>query len=374
MSEQRKRDCGAQKQRRQNGESDSARLPAVTNADIAHEPVRNRAVIHDRRCGRAGEPDGEVYAPFVRRKRHRHDQRLHQSRGERKTPRRSRGDARIAFEALRHRQSLADLRDINQSPFEFRHLYFVPQSPSRRHRGHRFQRLMQTRQAGFTLIETLVSAAIASTILWALVAMADRYVTAAAQLDTRLSAQAGVERVLERLSSEAASAWAVDVPATDVLGVSNADGHELDLFTEDVAHRPYGWAYTYDAASQTITRYAYAPGAAPVAGASVSGVDVFSARPLALSTLVSSTSPQADPLFAGTTVRDVSYAYPAMPSAIGGTGVVEVHIVAAGVDRLERFASATAPTMFTVVVEYTPSPAPPVTPTPAPPPIGTPDP
>jgi hypothetical protein len=59
----------------------------------------------------------------------------------------------------------------------------------------------------------------------------------------------------------------------------------------------------------------------------------------------------------------VQYSFAAMPSAIGGNRLVVVQIVASGVNRSVLLASEDAPTTFTVVVDYTPSPAPVVTPT-----------
>src|SRR5580658_2315740 len=110
-------------------------------------------------------------------------------------------------------------------------LYFVPQSLGRRQRGHSSS--CMDRQAGFTLIETLLGAALAATMLWALVAMVDRLFASAGAANLRVNASANAARLIERLSSEAASSLAVYVPATDALGQSNSDGHEVDFFTQD---------------------------------------------------------------------------------------------------------------------------------------------
>ncbi|HTU71622.1 MAG TPA: prepilin-type N-terminal cleavage/methylation domain-containing protein [Candidatus Baltobacteraceae bacterium] len=219
------------------------------------------------------------------------------------------------------------------------------------------------RQAGFTLLETLVGAAIAAVILWSLIAFADRAVNWAVAANRRLNAGANAARLVERLSSEAEGAWAVYVPAADAFGRSNADGHELDFFAEDGAHRTYSWSYDYDASAQTLTRYALVAGNAPVAGDVLADIDGFVASPQTLAALAERSSPAYDPLFASAAATDVPYAFAAMPGAIGGNRLVAVTVVASGVDRSVVLASEDAPTAFTVVVNYTPSPAPLVTPT-----------
>ncbi|MGC2131484.1 MAG: type II secretion system protein [Candidatus Aquilonibacter sp.] len=221
------------------------------------------------------------------------------------------------------------------------------------------------RQAGFTLIETLIGAAIAAAMLWGLLVLADRIVAWGNAANHRVNASANAGRLIERLSSEAAGAWAVFVPATDVLGQSNADGHEVDFFSEDGAHRDYAWAYTFNATTASLTRYAIVSGGEPLAGDVIAGIDTFSATPATVSSLRSPSSAAYDPLFASASATDVPYAFSAMPSAIGGNRLVAVHIVASGVSRNVVLASEDAPTAFTVLVNYTPSPAPVASPTPA---------
>lgn len=222
---------------------------------------------------------------------------------------------------------------------------------------------MEARERGFTLIETLVGAAIAAIVIWSLVALAARMAAGAERAGARADAQMRADRLTERMESEAASAWAVFVPPADVLGASNADGHELDFFTDDAAHRPYAWAYRYDAVSRTLARYAYAPGVAATRTESLGTYDAFAASgPYAPSALAAPASPAYDPLFAAATAPAVAHAFPMLPDAVGGNELVLVHLQAPGVDRTETLASATAPTAFTVVVTYTPSPSPTATP------------
>jgi Tfp pilus assembly protein PilV len=218
------------------------------------------------------------------------------------------------------------------------------------------------REAGFTLIETVVAAAIGVVVLWATLVFADRMVLWSASANQRVGAVAAADRLIERMSSEASSAMAVYVPAIDALGASNSDGHEVDFFTEDGAHRTYSWAYNFAGGTRTITRYALNPGSAATAGDTLTDIDSFSASALTVGQLGS-----YDPLFAGASASDVPYTFAAMPGAIGGNRLVAVQITASGVDRSVLLASADAPTAFTVVVTYTASPAPVATATPVPP-------
>lgn len=223
---------------------------------------------------------------------------------------------------------------------------------------------MQYRQAGFSLIEVLVAGAIASIVLFALLAATHTAIDGARAMNGRLNANAAALRLEERLSSEAASAWAVDVPALDVLGASNTDGHEVEFFAEDASHRRYLWAYRYDASAKQVVRYAYAPGVAPVAQEITGPIDGFSARAAAASAITSPQSALYDPLFAGTTVADVAYPFPGLGIS-GGNGLVRVRIAAGGADDNLTLASATAPTSFTIVIPYTPAPQPSPTATPS---------
>jgi len=220
-------------------------------------------------------------------------------------------------------------------------------------------------ELGFSLIEVVIGGAIAVFAVLAVLSVTNTMVGTAAHLNARAQAQAASDRLAERLSTEATAAWAIFVPAADVFGDDNSDGHEVDLFSENGAHRPYASAYTYDRQTKLVTRYAYAPGIAPAASETIGPLDTFTASAADVTDLANPSSAAYDALFAGASAPVVHFTYAAMPGAAGGNGVVHVHLVASGVDRTVMLASATAPTAFTVVISYTPPPASP-TATPAP--------
>src|SRR5579872_3731769 len=126
--------------------------------------------------------------------------------------------------------------------------------------------VMDRSQGGFTLIEVLIAGAIAAFVLFTGITIVAQNGHAAQSLNARLTAQGAADRLAERLTSDAASAWAVYVAPFDVFGRTNADGHEIEFFTEDGSHRPYAWCYFYDANAKSVTRYTYMPGGSPMAG------------------------------------------------------------------------------------------------------------
>jgi hypothetical protein len=216
-------------------------------------------------------------------------------------------------------------------------------------------------QRGFSLAEVVIASAIALTAGALLVWLTHATVLAAAHLDRRLSASSEVERLGERLTSDASSAWSIFVPGQDVLGISNADGHELDFVSEDASHRSYWWAYDFDARASQVTVYAYAPGTPPSAGDVYSGITALAAETHPLTDLANPGSDTYDALFAGDALAPVDVPFEWAGNAVGGNHLVRVHVTAAGIDRTMLLATGTAPTHFTVVVGYTP---PPPTPTP----------
>jgi hypothetical protein len=112
----------------------------------------------------------------------------------------------------------------------------------------------------------------------------------------------------------------------------------------------------YDPATNAVTGYAYAPGEAPVAGETYEGVTAFHARRFPISDLAKASSDIYDPLFAGAALVPVDVAFGWDPAATGGNELARVRVAAPGVDRTLLLASGTAPSHFTVIVDYTPAP------------------
>jgi hypothetical protein len=186
------------------------------------------------------------------------------------------------------------------------------------------------------LLEVVVAAVIAAFVVWGLLALANRVVATAASLDARLNAEANADRLVERLASDAVSAWTVSAPSAN----------EIDFSSEDGSHRPFAWSYRYDATRQTVTRSS---------GEIFGAIGGFSATNESVNDLANPSAIAYDPLLAGSKV-----------TSSPGNAFVTLHLLGVGVDRTECFASGAAPTSFTVIVQYTPSPAPLVTATPTP--------
>lgn len=212
-------------------------------------------------------------------------------------------------------------------------------------------------QRGFSLAEIIVAAAIAFTIGAVLIWLTHATVLAAAHLEQRLNARSTIDRLAERMSADASGAWSIFVPRRDVHGALNGDGHELDFVSEDASHRSYWWAYDFDARNSQVTVYAYAPGTPPAAGDVYSGIDTFSGETHALSDLADPSSHVYDALFAGDALAPVDVPFDWGGNAVGGNHLVRVRTAGEGVDRTMLLATGTAPTHFTVVVDYTPPPA-----------------
>ncbi len=207
-------------------------------------------------------------------------------------------------------------------------------------------------QRGFSLVEILIAAGISVMLAAMLVAVAHSFVGWSQRASTTANAQAALDRLGERLETETAGSWSIFVPATDALGVPNADGHELDVATEDALRRPSFRAYLYDPGAATLTEYVYGtPGATPIATGDVStGVSAFSA-------INGSASALAGPLFANASIVDAEVPLQlGSAEAVGGNRLTLVRVTIGGFARDLVLASATAPTDYTVVLRYTPAP------------------
>ncbi len=212
------------------------------------------------------------------------------------------------------------------------------------------------RQRGFSLVEVLVATAIAFVVGWLLLRLTGGTMAAAARGSSRLAGGSAASRLSERLTAEAASAWSVFVPPADALGNDNADGHELDFAGEDAGHRQWCHAYAFDAATGRVAAYAYLPGGAAASGETFDGIASLHAKVFPIAALWNAGGELYDPLFAGSSASDVAYDFGWNPMAAGGNRLVRVALKADGANGELVLSSATAPTHFTVVIEYTPAP------------------
>ena len=224
-------------------------------------------------------------------------------------------------------------------------------------------------ESGLTLIEVMIAATVAGFLTWTLLALAHHGIRVAQALNARAVAASAADSLQERLESDAAGAWAVWVPANDILKNTNSDGHELDFLSQDASHRVYAWAYRFDAASSLVTRYAYATGAAPLAGEIYGPLATFQASEFAVSELRNAASSFYDPLFVNANMAAYTYPLTSIAGAHGGNAIVRIRIGGVGVAIDDAIASATAPAHFTIIATYTPTPVPAATATPTPLPL-----
>ena len=213
---------------------------------------------------------------------------------------------------------------------------------------------------GFSLLETAVTVALAALACIFTLRLVSSTVHWSAVAAQRNADSASVGELTDRWRIEEDSAWAIFTPPSDVHGSSNADDHELDFFTRDGKNRSYFWSYTYDAASQTLTRYLYsAPGAAPVKDEVYAGVTKFVAHTYPVTALQDTSTPVYSPLYANAALQAGAVRfYPAgAPWIAGGNQITYVRIETASQLREMQLSTQTAPSGFTIVLSYTPAPA-----------------
>lgn len=217
----------------------------------------------------------------------------------------------------------------------------------------------------------MVAVAIAVVIGWALFSVVNHLLLASRLQVSRDAAQGAIFQLTDNLTTEEDDAWAIYVPPNDVFGKSNGDGHEVDFFARDGKQQPYFWAYTFDSSAQTLTRYRFAsPNGTPTKDVTYSGITAFSAQTYPVTALKDSRTPIYSALYASAALQSgIVHFYPGMPWIAGGNNITDVHIEASGGFRRDlELVTTTAPSGFTVVLNYTPSPTPsPIaSPTPAP--------
>jgi len=207
------------------------------------------------------------------------------------------------------------------------------------------------RTSAFTLVELLIAAGISIAVTAGLVLLLHRAFLGAEALAAHRHAYALAEDLSDRWQAEAASAFAVFIPASDVLGGANADGHEVDFFTRDGQDRPLFWAYRFDASLHVLQRYTYAaPGAlAAPSGEPLSAVTSFAAGTLRVDAFT-------EPIFAGHARAPVTERL-GYPGVAGGNAVTELHLVTSDDAITADVLPGVAPSGFTIVVgTFTPAP------------------
>jgi prepilin-type N-terminal cleavage/methylation domain-containing protein len=214
-------------------------------------------------------------------------------------------------------------------------------------------------QRGFSLLEVAVAAAIAVVLALFCVRAAAAALHALSLQSTRMNEESVVQTLTDRWQADEDTAWAIFTPPSDVSGNANADGHELDFFSRDAKNRSYFWAYAYNANTQTLIRYTYdAPGAAPSLDETFTGITRFYAHTYPLTALQDASSKIYSPLYASATLSDggVQFYPTNAPWIQGGNTITYVRLETAVNVRELHLSTQTAPSGFTVVLNYTPAP------------------
>lgn len=216
-------------------------------------------------------------------------------------------------------------------------------------------------QRGFSLAEVLIAAAIAVVIGFFLLRANAAALQALSFQSARVAEISALQELESRWEIESASAWAIFTPPADVTGASNADGHEVDFFTRSGKGADSFWAYTYSAAAQSLSRYRYAaPGAAPTLDRTYAGITSFYARTYPVTALSDPSSKIYSPLYDGAALQNgaVRFFSANAPWIEGGNAITYVRVATAHESREDHLSTESAPSGFTIVLDYTPAPLP----------------
>jgi Tfp pilus assembly protein PilV len=221
-----------------------------------------------------------------------------------------------------------------------------------------------TDDRGFTILEALIATALVTLVAFTGLAACKMIARVTLSSGAASSAADAVDEQIAALHNDAATAFAVFVPAADRLGHAN-HGQEIDFFSKADDGRPIRWCYAYDAQTQTLQRWDYdAGGPYGVRNETTGVVDSSVAYPpLKHVARFAATALPADQLgdpdhntyfgvagfFAHTPqALPVRYAAPNAPDALGGNGVVQIELANATNARTVHLAAGSMPTGFTV--------------------------
>ncbi|HLI95970.1 MAG TPA: prepilin-type N-terminal cleavage/methylation domain-containing protein, partial [Candidatus Baltobacteraceae bacterium] len=225
-----------------------------------------------------------------------------------------------------------------------------------------------SRARGFTLLEVVISLALVALLAYLLLHVLGGGLAAARLQSERDVEQSTIGSLVDDLTEEEDDAWAIYNAPTDVLGQSNADGHEVDFFERDGKQRTYFWCYNYNAMTRTLTRYRFSfPGAVPQRDVVYTGITDFSSHTYPITAMQDPSTPVYSSLYSGAHLQSgiVRFYASTMPWIQGGNNVTYVHIETPIVKQDLQLVTQTAPSGFTVVLWYTPSPKPSATALPA---------
>jgi len=211
-------------------------------------------------------------------------------------------------------------------------------------------------ERGFSLIEVLFTAAGFVVLTVGLIMLFNGFAAGASKQAGAHTASDAAWRIVAQLERDAQTAIAIFIPAQDVLGAANADGHEVDFYTKDASHTATFAAYRFDATALTITRYSYSkPGSTATVTQTATPATGFAATAILASALAS--DPSVAPMLGGYTPQDVSLQV-GYAGVTAGNALVSVNVVTSAQNLTVRLLPGTLPSSFTVQGTYAPTPPP----------------
>jgi YD repeat-containing protein len=194
-------------------------------------------------------------------------------------------------------------------------------------------------QRGFTLLDVSLAIVLAVALGLATLGVLRGMFAMSAAAATTSGGSLTLEQTSDEMRSDADTAFAVFVPARDVMGRPNAGvagAHEIDFFTRTDSGAIASWAYYFDAGAHTLRRFDYdASGHVGEATRADGTIDVTARYPA----LTGVTEFRATTLQANDLVRSANvYAAAIAPALVGATPKpLPVGFTAPGDTRDDRF-------------------------------------